>query len=812
MPDQVYNIDIMVNLRDRTQGLATTQARVDRVTQALASLDSRVTRLNSRTWRVLVATSVVGTWAVDRLGAQLRSLTARTWRVTVGLVDRATTAIRALLGNLTSPWAMLGAGAGAAGAIGWPLMLADNLRGAQFALEYFLQDQQRARQALEELQRFAADTPYEQADVIRYAMGLLPIYRDRIDQVIRVLRAFGDAASLTGVSKENMEWALYGFRQIGSIGKLTMEELRQVTENLLVPIDLVAKELGLSQEQLKDIASEGIPAARAMEAILRALEKNYAGGMARQMERTSGQIAKLMDDLLLNIVVPWGEGMQDPILAAIATISDGFSGVADTVRQAMREAGQAVGEFIRRNVEALFLKLDSGYKRIKNLERLLGRELSFGEQLRIWWETLVEDPFKRWWEGGGRDRLLRLASDVGETMGRALTAGILGVLGLGGLLDQPLEELRDTAPFAAAAVEAARAFSQSFAANVDFSAVADKLGEAILGLLGKGLTVFPGGAPATAGSWLAAGIDLMLLSAGLGLAGRAWRGIRGGVQAGRSIWQFIRGGQAAAAAAGHVAEAAAGGAALARAAGETVAILGPSGEVLATVTRGAQAAGTVARTASRSGLALRSLSSLRGLSGLARGAGTVLVPLAILGDVAAIVTSRGAERYQAVGQAAGGWGGAAIGAAIGSIIAPGVGTAVGAALGSLVGSWAGGSIGRRMAGPAQPAQPVAQPVMPGRVGLVPVQVADLSSQVQALLRRPAVPPVVNVTVNIQAPVHIESTASAEEVQRVLEQHNDRIVDRVAQGLARALREQWDTTPAPNPLGPQPYGWRVAGAW
>jgi phage tail tape-measure protein len=74
---------------------------------------------------------------------------------------------------------------------------------------------------------------------------------------------------------------MLGFKQIGYVGTLQMEELRQVSENLRVPMSELGKALGVSSDQLKEIGSLGIPASKAMNKIVTYLEQSYAGGMEK---------------------------------------------------------------------------------------------------------------------------------------------------------------------------------------------------------------------------------------------------------------------------------------------------------------------------------------------------------------------------------------------------------------------------------------------------------------------------------------------------------------------------------------------------
>lgn len=285
----------------------------------------------------------------------LRSLSSRVWTITLQAKDRVTSVLGRIGRLITSPLALLGAGVGGLGAtaaIAYPLKLAGEMEQAQIAMEYFTESAERGMDFLKRLQAFAARTPFEFAQVRDVATGLMPLYKNMysveqaMDETIRTIKAFGDAAGFTGAGIEGMERALLGFRQIGTMGKLQMEELRQVTENLLIPMDIVLKELGLTGDALEDLGKRGISAKVAMEAIIRALEKNFAGGMEKMSQSLLGLVSTVKDTANL-VVMNFGAGMAEPvrrILLDIVGWSDYTGEKFEAFKAKLQRAGREIGE------------------------------------------------------------------------------------------------------------------------------------------------------------------------------------------------------------------------------------------------------------------------------------------------------------------------------------------------------------------------------------------------------------------------------------------------------------------------------------
>ena len=146
---------------------------------------------------------------------------------------------------------------------------------AGIAMEFFTESAEKGQEFMKRLQEFAAKTPFEFPDVRDAAVGLMPLYKNMygvdkaMEETMRTIAAFGNAAGLTGAGIQGMNLAMLGFRQIGTIGKLSMEELRQVTENLMIPMNIILDELGLTGDAFDNLAREGIDAKTAMEGIVR---------------------------------------------------------------------------------------------------------------------------------------------------------------------------------------------------------------------------------------------------------------------------------------------------------------------------------------------------------------------------------------------------------------------------------------------------------------------------------------------------------------------------------------------------------------
>lgn len=418
--------------------------------------------------------------ALRTLGTSIRSVSQHLRQATnnfESLRVRADAAINSIGRGLrrlaTAPFTMPGAILG--GTIGYgsyrlgteSLQLAGEKENSLLAMSFFNGSEERGKSAYDELVKFAALTPYELPFVREQATGLMGLYKGMqgdnfnadkmLSDTMRSLTAFGDAAGLTGAGENGATMALLGFRQIGTIGKLQLEELRQVTENLLIPMELVRKELGLTKEEMGSIGDMNIPAEEAMEAILRALEKNFGGGMEKLSETYLGMQSTIRDTARIGVSA-LGEGMADPIKDIMRDIigttdytSDSFKRFQDKVRNFGRGVGNILKSFytdVKKYIGQAAEYINTRY--INNLEF---QNLDLKGKIDFVFAD-IRETFNKWYANGGRDAIQRGMSEIVSLMASSLESAIptfasIGVQ-LGSALIKGLLDAVKNDPFASA--------------------------------------------------------------------------------------------------------------------------------------------------------------------------------------------------------------------------------------------------------------------------------------------------------------------------------------------------------------------------
>ena len=209
---------------------------------------------------------------------------------------------------------------------------------------------------LAEMQRFAKQTPFSLRDLATYAQkffanGLVdPKAADAVDKLESKLMALANAASATGKSQDQVQGAILGLTQISASGRLSLEDLRQVTEGIGLRLSDVAAKLGLTTGELFDQLSKGkIGAEEGLKAIFEGLNEipGAAGAAARQAKTLRGAMSNLgdvLDQFILRTLGPLGE--------RLAVVISGFADFAGKLLD-----GQGVYKLVRDGLLGISLAL-----------------------------------------------------------------------------------------------------------------------------------------------------------------------------------------------------------------------------------------------------------------------------------------------------------------------------------------------------------------------------------------------------------------------------------------------------------------------
>jgi tape measure domain-containing protein len=160
--------------------------------------------------------------------------------------------------------------------------------------ESMLGSPEAAKAMISDVSNFAAKSPFDNKESAKFTQRLLAAGFAG-NEVIPILNKVGNAVALSGGDTEAFGGVLTALSQIKTKGKLSQEELNQITERG-IGIGFLSEKLGLTAKQLQNIGGAGIEANKGIAALTEGFGEQGGGkGMARQMETLPGKASSLGD-------------------------------------------------------------------------------------------------------------------------------------------------------------------------------------------------------------------------------------------------------------------------------------------------------------------------------------------------------------------------------------------------------------------------------------------------------------------------------------------------------------------------------------
>lgn len=223
---------------------------------------------------------------------------------------------------------LAGAAAGAAAAFSFGDAI---VAGVQLNAEYervktsltvLLKDAERADALLGKLNQFAAETPFQSDEINRAATSLLA-FGESEQTVIDRLREIGTLSAGTGKDFNELT-AIYGKARVA--GVLYAEDINQLVEAGIPIIQEFAKQMGVSESQVKKLASEGKVGFEQLQAAFTNLTTGngqFAGLLEAQSKTLGGQISTLKDNAnqLLRVLTSY-LGIPDALKTSFGPLSE----------------------------------------------------------------------------------------------------------------------------------------------------------------------------------------------------------------------------------------------------------------------------------------------------------------------------------------------------------------------------------------------------------------------------------------------------------------------------------------------------------
>jgi tape measure domain-containing protein len=191
----------------------------------------------------------------------------------------------------------------------------------QIGFETLMGGAQAATKHLEDLKKFAVDTPFEFETLTKMSQRLQGVGVEG-KRVIPIMKDIGNVVAATGeISAERIEGVTVAVGQMISKTKVSAEEMEQLSERGVSGWKILAEFLGKSQAEVRKMSEEGKISAETMVAALhKASETQFGDAMAKQSKTFAGSWSTITD-----IASQSGQDLFKPVYDEISKFSGKFA-------------------------------------------------------------------------------------------------------------------------------------------------------------------------------------------------------------------------------------------------------------------------------------------------------------------------------------------------------------------------------------------------------------------------------------------------------------------------------------------------------
>ena len=161
--------------------------------------------------------------------------------------------------------------------------------------ETLLGTQEKANKMLQDIQKFAKDTPFEQMGVEAMATQLHNAGFEG-EALFNQISKFGDLAGAFGIQSDSLQEMVRQYSQVKQAGIAYTEDLNILQDRGIPIYKALAEELGINTADVKKWASEGKISSDVYQSALDNLAKGVEGGMAKMSKSFNGQLSTMKDN------------------------------------------------------------------------------------------------------------------------------------------------------------------------------------------------------------------------------------------------------------------------------------------------------------------------------------------------------------------------------------------------------------------------------------------------------------------------------------------------------------------------------------
>ena len=284
MPKKEIKVEIVAETKNAEGKLATVSAALKSVANDAARASKQAGKIDDSGMKKMASSANGATKRVKSLGDALSNVSAMSEKLGKAVQGLGSLATGAFAKDIVN--GLLGAGAAS-------IKAAAQMRQYEIAFQTMLKSADEGTQMLRDLQKFAAETPFDVPGVVSAGQQLMA-FGFKAKEVIPMLTSLGDAAAGLGQGTAGVSRLAYALGQMQTSGKLNAQDMMQLTSAGISAWDMLADAAGVSIAEIKDMTSKGmVDSKEAVKVIVAGMNEEFGGMMAKTSTEVSGLLANI---------------------------------------------------------------------------------------------------------------------------------------------------------------------------------------------------------------------------------------------------------------------------------------------------------------------------------------------------------------------------------------------------------------------------------------------------------------------------------------------------------------------------------------
>lgn len=225
----------------------------------------------------------------------------------------------------------------------------------EIAFSTMLGSAEKGKKMLADLQKFAAETPFDVQGVTKAAQQLLA-FGFNAKEIIPTLRTLGDTAAGLSMGAEGVQRIAYALGQIKTSGTLKTQDMNQLAMAGIEAWDILAQAAGKSVTEIQDMTEKGmIDSATAIEILTQGMNDSFGGMMAKTAEEITGLWSNVTETAA-TAQATIGTYLADSldVKGVLKTIAKDIGGVTDALAEAQKQ-GKSFREALQDAIPTPFI-------------------------------------------------------------------------------------------------------------------------------------------------------------------------------------------------------------------------------------------------------------------------------------------------------------------------------------------------------------------------------------------------------------------------------------------------------------------------